>query len=284
VKRYSKKEKNMNPVTSFIKRYPQVVFWLIAWATSFFGFYMRALYPSDLWGFFVWGSFVGGALVTGIADGRGGLKTYFNRIVRWRVGIQWYAVALFLPLALRLAAFGLNIASGATVASNPQMPAWGDLIFDVVIIFFFIALGEEPGFRGFALPRLLIARSALAASLILGVLHTIWHLPLFITGEDPAITTTLIILSGSILITWLFNHARGSVLIIMILHTSVNFWGDIFRPLFTGPDVMKQEIWLTVAYVGAAVLLALVAGRELGRKPAAEAETMVVAEQPLAAK
>ena len=69
-------------------------------------------------------------------------------------------------------------------------------------------------------------------------------------------------------------------MIIMILHTSVNFWGDIFRPLFTGPDVMKQEIWLTVAYVGAAVLLALVAGRELGRKPAAEAETMLVAEQP----
>lgn len=274
----------MNSVTSLIKRYPQATFWLIAWATSFFGFYMRALYPSDLWVFFVWGSFLGGVLVTGIADGRRGLKTYFNRIVRWRVGVQWYLVAIFLPLMLRLAAFGLNLASGATMTSNPQMPTLGDLIFDLLIIFFFIALGEEPGFRGFALPRLMIARSALAASLILGVLHTIWHLPLFITGEDPAVPTTLIILSGAILITWVFNHARGSVLIIMILHTSVNLWGDVFRPLFTGPDVLKQEIWLTVAYVGAAILVAILAGRELGRAPAAAGEAAVVVDQPLAVK
>lgn len=273
----------MDPVTSFIKRYPQAVFWGIVWAASFFGYFMNVMYPSDFWGFMVWASFLGGALITAIDAGRSGLKTYFSRIVRWRVGIQWYAVALFLPLALRLVAFGLNIASGAAMPTSIQWPEWGDMLFELLIVFFFIALGEEPGFTGFSLPRFMVGRSALAASLIVGVLRTIWHLPLIITGEEP-LTIILIIIAGAVLITWLFNHTKGSVLLVMIMHTSLNLWVFFFQPLFSGAEAVRQETWLAVAFVGAAVLLALVAGWELGRKPAAEAEAMVVTEQPLAAK
>jgi membrane protease YdiL (CAAX protease family) len=198
----------MKPITSFIKRYPQGVFWGIAWLTFAFGWYMVKTQSSELWQLLIMGSFLGGALVTGIADGRSGLKTYFSRIVRWRVGIQWYAVALLLPLLLRLAAFGLNIVSGAKILPNIQWPSFGDLLADFLLILLVIALGEEPGFRGFALPRLLRGRTALMASLILGVLHTIWHAPVFITGDDPFITTTLIIISGAILNTWLFNNTN----------------------------------------------------------------------------
>ena len=233
----------MNSMTSFIKRHPQVTFWGIAYFTFFVGFLMYVLYPSDLWQLLIWGSFLGGALVTGIADGRSGLKTYFSRIVRWRVGLKWYAVALFLPLIMRLAAFGLTIASGANLSTNIQWPAWPDLIFEFFIVFFIIALGEEPGFRGFALPRLMVGRSALAASLILGGLHAIWHLPLFVTGSEPPIII-LIIISGAVLITWLFNHTQGSVLMIMLLHASVNLWVGVFNPLFSGADAARQTTWL----------------------------------------
>ena len=73
-----------------------------------------------------------------------------GRTIHWRVGQVWYAVVLLLPVAVTLAAAGINL-----------------------------ELGEEPGWRGFALPRLLVGHSALIAALILGVIHMVWHLPLF---------------------------------------------------------------------------------------------------------
>jgi membrane protease YdiL (CAAX protease family) len=272
----------MSGIASFIKRYPQATFWTIAWGTSFFGYYMSVRYPSDLWLFMIFGSFLGGALVTAVADGRGGLRTYFSRIVRWRVGIQWYAVALFLPLALRLAAFGLNIASGAAVPSNIQWPSWSTLFLESFIFSLIIALGEEPGFRGFALPRLLQNRPAIVASLILGVLHTIWHLPLLIAGEEPLIIIP-IILSGAIINTWLFNHTNGSVLIAMLLHASVDLWVGVFNPLFSPADLERQTLWLAAAYVAVAILLPVLTGRELGRRREATMETLT-GEQVMAAK
>jgi uncharacterized protein len=273
----------MNPVASFIKRYPQATFWVIAWATGYFGFYMNIKDPTHPWILAIYGTFLGGALVTAIADGRIGLIIYFSRIVHWRVRLKWYLVALFLPLVIRLVAFGLNIATGASVSPDYQMPAWSDLL----IAFFWpsllgIALAEEPGFRGFALPRLLLGRSALSASLLLGVLHAIWHLPLFIFGEDPP-ATILIVISGAILNTWLFNNTNGSVLICMVLHASVDLMVGIFNPLFSGADAQSHAFWQMVAFVVVAVLVIILTGRELGRKPTAAPDRMAV-DQPLATK
>jgi membrane protease YdiL (CAAX protease family) len=256
----------MKSIISFVKRHPQITFWGIAYVTFFVAYYLYVRYPSDLWQFAIWSVFLTGALVTHIADGRAGLKTYFSRIVRWRVGLKWYAVALFLPLVMRLAAVGLTLMSGATVSANIQWPAWSDLLIEALIVFFFIGLGEEPGFRGFALPRLLVGRSALAASLILGVLHSIWHLPMFVTGDIPP-ANLLIIMAGAVLITWLFNNTKGSVLMIMVLHASVNFWVGIFNPLFSGAAAQQQATWLAVVYVITAVILVLLTGPNLARKP-----------------
>ncbi len=273
----------MNPITSFIKRYPQAIFWGIAWSTWFFGWYMSSKYPSDLWFLFIYGPFLTGALVTAIADGRSGLKTFFSRMVRWRVGIKWYAVALFLPLVIRLAAFGLNILSGATMPTNIHLPTWNELIAAFLFpSFLLIALGEEPGFRGFALPRLLVGRSALAASLILGVLHAIWHIPLFIFGSDPPIIVVMVI-SGAVLNTWLFNNTNGSVLLAMLLHASIDLMVGIFNPLFSGADAERYLLMQAVVFVAIAVLLPILTGRELGRKPETTMETMI-ADQPLMAK
>jgi len=272
----------MNPITSFIKRHPQISFWLIAWSSGFFAFIMNVKYPEGPWMFFLYGTFLGGALVTGIADGRSGLKEYFSRIVRWRVGIQWYAIALFTPLVLRLVAFGLNIAFGAKMAMEFHWPAGSELLLGFLWPSFLgIALAEEPGFRGFALPRLLVGRSAIAASLILGVLHAIWHLPLFISGEDPTIVI-LIIVSGAVLNTWLFNKTNGSILIAMLLHASVDIMVGIFNPLFSGADAVRQTNLLAFAFVVMAILLPILTGKELGRKPEAVMDTMAT-DQPVAA-
>jgi uncharacterized protein len=282
------KENDMSTITTFIKRYPQATFWLIAWASWFLGWFLFVMYPSDLWNLVIYTPFLTGILVTAIADGRPGLKTFFSRIVRWRVGIQWYAVALFTPVVLYLIAAGMNVLSGATIATNIQLPPMGDLITGIVIFsFLLVALGEEPGFRGFALPRLLVGRSAIAAALIFGVLHAIWHIPTFLGGDLTGILTTiLIILSGAVLNTWLFNHTNGSVFMAMLLHTSIDVVsGDtgLLRSLFSGADFERQAIWLAVVYVGMAILLPVLAGKELGRKPETAID-MMAKEQPALAR
>jgi membrane protease YdiL (CAAX protease family) len=192
------------------------------------------------------------------------------------------------PPVLYLAAAGLNVLSGATMATNIQWPAWSDFIAEILIIsFLMIALGEEPGFRGFALPRLLVGRSAIAAALIFGVLHAIWHVPTFLGGNAIAILSTiLIIISGAVLNTWLFNHTNGSVFMAMLLHVSIDtVSGDrgLLKLLFSGADLERQGVWLAVVYVGMAILLPILAGRELGRKRETVMPAVVV-DQPLLAK
>jgi membrane protease YdiL (CAAX protease family) len=283
----------MNAITSFIKRHPQVTFWGIACTTFFLAAFLSDI---GLWGLLIYGSFLGGAFVTGVVDGRSGLKTYFSRIVRWRVGLQWYAVALLLPLALNLAAFGLNIASGAALPTNLQWPAWTAIL----TAFFWpgllgIALAEEPGFSGFALPRFLVGRSALAAALIVGALRALWHLPFFIGMLSEGnfigiLNLALIVISGSVFFTWLFNNTNGSVLIAMLLHASVDvFGGDggplTFGPLFSGfsaADLVRQDIFEAVAFVVAAILIIILTKFALGRKPEAAVDTLAT-EQPVLA-
>jgi membrane protease YdiL (CAAX protease family) len=254
-------------ITTVFRRHPQPIFWAIAWSTSCVGWYMNARYPSLLWAFMIWGPLVGGALVTAIADGPLATRVYFSRIVRWRVGWRWYLVALCLPLAIRLAALGLTLLSGATLATNAPLPAGPDLVFEVIFYVFFVALGEEPGFRGFALPRFMVGRSALAASLIVGVLHAIWHVPLFLFGGESAVTTVPIVIAGSVLFTWLFNNTGGSVLLAMILHASVDISLLFFAPLVTDTGASVQMTWLVVVFLATAALLVARYGRELGRRP-----------------
>jgi membrane protease YdiL (CAAX protease family) len=256
----------MIALVSYMKRYPQTTFWFIAWATSFFGWYMSTVYPSDLWILSVFGSFFGGLLVSRIADGKEGLKTYLRRIIRWRIGWKWFAIALLLPLVLRFVALGLTVATGAAFPAVIPWPSFSELIVEFAIVFFIIALAEEPGFRGFALPKLLESHSALAASLILGALHAIWHAPLFILGQEPLVLV-LIIISGAVLNTWLFNNTGGSVLIAMFLHASVNLWVGFFNPLFEGAELAMQTTWLAVVFVAMAALLVVCTGKDLGRKP-----------------
>jgi membrane protease YdiL (CAAX protease family) len=260
----------MNPITSFIKRYPQAVFWGIAYLISGGGYTLSVMYPSDFWPFVIWGIALGGALVTGIADGRTGLKTYFSRIVRVRAGIQWYAIALLTPFALAFIAYALTIMMGAKVSR--QLPAFGD-VSGLFILFFLTNAMEEPGFRGFSLPRFMKTRSAFTASLIVGVLHAIWHLPLYIAGEQ-GLVDFLHPLCGAFLFTWIFNHTNGSVFLAMLLHASNDIASRFFGSVFSEADFTAYSLWLGGAFVVMVILLRVFAGQELGRKPEAAMDTL----------
>jgi membrane protease YdiL (CAAX protease family) len=125
-------------------------------------------------------------VLTAIVFGRRALRKLLGRLLIWRVNPLWYLVVILGPVALTGAVVGLNALMGGPSLSL-GMPLLGAAIFLGFSIFPGGALGEEIGWRGYALPRLQARRSALSASLMLAPIWALWHLPLWLTG-DPVRT------------------------------------------------------------------------------------------------
>jgi membrane protease YdiL (CAAX protease family) len=271
----------MNPITSFVKHYPLAIFFAIAYITSFVGGYLAEVYPSDIWAIFVYGPMIGAFVVTAIAEGRDGLRVWFGRIFRWRVGIQWYIVAFFLPLVIQLIALGLNVLIGAPLPTAAQWGSWPNYLMEFVFIFLFIGVAEEPGFRGFALDRLLKSHSALTATLMIWALHTIWHLPLFLNGSETLILIP-IILAGSFVFTWIYQGTGGSVFLVMIFHAMVNTGRFYFSSLLNEAGQERQLILMLAVYSAFVIILVVKNWANLSRQPEFETES-VTADPQLAA-
>src|SRR5688572_10882110 len=207
------------------------------------------------------GPFVAALIVTGIAGGWPGIRDLLARIVRGRIGLRWYAVIFGLPVVLCAMALAIMAAFGQ-VGSMPTATAWRELPERFIFIFLFIGLGEEPGWRGFALLRLQKTYSPLRASLILAPIWALWHLPLM--GNEfplPIIPAFLIsLLAGTLIQTWLFNRTKGSVFAQMLFHSTVNTVGaGLIFPLFKGNVFVA--FWYLYALLWLAVALVLAASR-----------------------
>jgi membrane protease YdiL (CAAX protease family) len=219
------------------------------------------------------GPFLAALLVLAVTEGKSGVVGLLRRMVRWRVGIQWYAVALLLPIVVILAAAALNVflLGAQRTSSVADLGGWSSFLLLFLLSLLipgFAGTWEEPGFRGYALPRLQFRYSALIASLILGVLWAFWHLPFVVTGEHIWIDATLFIIEWSIVYTWLFNNAKGSVLIVMLFHAMNNTFSSAFESqMFSGADSVNQA-WLRLALWGVvAIVLVIVYGSQnLSRK------------------
>ena len=252
----------MKTLTDFVKRHPLIAFFVRAYALTWPLIPLVSLSP--LWGFpALFGPATAAIVVAAVADGRAGLKDLLGRVVRWRVGARWYAVALGLPVILALAAAGLHLALGA----RSSIEFGGLSVLNFVV--FVLIVGEELGWRGYALPRLLARRSALAASLILGVLWGLWHLPTFFVPGAPQhglpITAFLLLtIAYSVLFTWIYLHTGGSVLLATLFHGAIN----LSQGLLLGGLDPARTYWLLAAVYGlAALVLASGWARTLGEPP-----------------
>src|SRR3712207_7946494 len=161
----------MSRLLSAVRRRPIVTFFLLAYALSWWPsiFYAFGSLPQPIAGF---GPFLAAVLVLAITGGKTGIVRLLRRMVQWRVGLRWYAVALLLPVAITLAAAVFNVLMGARAPSATELGGWTGLFSTFAILLLVPGLGgawEEPGWRGYALPRLQTRRSALVASLILWV-------------------------------------------------------------------------------------------------------------------
>jgi membrane protease YdiL (CAAX protease family) len=136
-------------------------------------------------------------------------------------------------------------------------------------ILFFLVVGEEIGWRGYALPRLLATRSMLSASLILGVLWGAWHLPtFFIPGlpqhSIPFSAFMLLTIAYSMLFTWMYLRTAGSVLIATVFHGSINFSQGFF---LDGIDPAREYWLLALVWWVAALVVLVGTGTTFVRRP-----------------
>jgi membrane protease YdiL (CAAX protease family) len=216
------------------------------------------------------GPTVGAFVMTALTEGRAGVVRLLRRYVQWRVGIQWYLfVLLGIPVIILL---GTIVVPGAWQSFDPIV---GTLLvaYPLAFLLTFLLggpLGEEPGWRGFALPRLQERHGPLWGSVILGLLWAFWHFPLFWSGvwTPPTLANivmfTLMITALTIIMTWVFNHANGSLLLTMLMHASFNtFANKMAAPLFPAP--ILQDYGLLPVLIGftvtAVVLIAVTRGR-----------------------
>jgi membrane protease YdiL (CAAX protease family) len=176
-------------------------------------------------------------VVTALESGRAGLRSLLDRVVRWRVAPVWYGVAILGPIALMLAAIALHVVLGGQPPSlGLLIGALPTLLIYIVYMMLTVALGEEVGWRGYALPALQARYSALIASLILGVMWALWHLPVFFNPDTfysnlPFGLWLAYLIPFAVLITWVFNSAGGSVLMAMFFHAVLNASGELWKTI-----------------------------------------------------
>lgn len=203
-------------IKGLFTRNPLVAFFALTFAFSW------SIVP--IGGFLPIGPLIAALVVLAIIEGRAGLADLGRRMLRWRVGKRWYAFAIVVPLAMVSAVIGISFALGTPVSVLDSLDPWYLLI--ALFLFRLInpmdgPMGEEPGWRGFALPRLQADRSPLVATLILGVIVAAWHLPLvFLPGEDFSPVFLLGSFGITFMYTWIFNHTGGSVLMTITAHAA----------------------------------------------------------------
>ena len=243
----------MSTPVNWIRRHRLVSFFVLAYVIAWgpWPFYAAGMLPEPM--FPAIGPLVAALVVASITEGWAGLRELGSQIIRWRVGWQWYAVAVAVPLAVIFASVLGNAGFGAT-------PDWSKLTLSAIAMTFAVRiinpldgpLGEEPGYRGYAVPRMQARWSPLVSTAILGVLIAIWHLPLIVNGQG---TISYIGLPTTFCVTffyvWLFNRTGGSVLLTLLSH---NVQGTITIGSFgySAAEMNRMEwlgffAWLVVA-------------------------------------
>jgi membrane protease YdiL (CAAX protease family) len=227
-----------------------------------------------------WGPFFAALAMTGILEGKSGVKKLLSSLLVWRVGLRWWLVVLLLVPVLLLVAMGIYVLQGGALGRfDPGQ--WYAVLLAPVFALLFGPLGEELGWRGYALPRLQRNYSALWSSVIVGVLWAFWHAPAYWAPAGTAISgqpVTLLAVGWyviftigiSILHTWIYNNTKASVLLAVLFHAM--YTSGLLFPLF--PDISLKALNQTVRVVAipiwvmAVLVIALFGAARLSRKPA----------------
>jgi membrane protease YdiL (CAAX protease family) len=263
-------EREEHRMRSRIARHPVVAFFIVTCAFSWilWGLMIASQrgslpfrFPTNWTGSF--GPFFGAIVVAAALKGGAGVRDLLRPVLRWRFGPRWYffvVIGIVLPF---LAAIGIYALLGRSVSIGRTELAAGLKtlpLYYVVILLIGGPLGEEIGWRGFALPRLLERRGMLGASLVVFAMWFAWHVPLFwlegAAQKGSSIPVfALLVLASSVIFTWTYVGTGGSLLAVLLLHASINTFGFAF-----GQAAPALDADPVLGLVTAAVFAAFAAG------------------------
>ena len=208
------------------------------------------------------GTFAPGLVAVGLtarAGGADGVRALLAPMFQWRVPARWYVFAISFMVAIKLA-FAL-----VHRVVNGEWPRFGSMPLYLLIGATLLSTGvggqsgEEVGWRGYALPRLAERLGLGGASVLLGVIWAVWHLPLFyLHGVDTYgqsfAAYLLQVIAFSVTIAWLYWRTEGSLLLTMLMHAAINNTKDIVPAV---PRVPTNPLlpwatpssWITTALV-----------------------------------
>jgi membrane protease YdiL (CAAX protease family) len=274
-----------------IRRHPLFFFFLFTFTFSwiflaaevfaFWGFFpndSRLLSVINM--FFTFGPTFGAIVTIGIVEGRAGLHQLWTRLKQWRAGWQWYLFILVgIPALMLLALIILPGILASFKGLTPIVIVQYPLNF-LVVWFFGGPLGEEIGWRGFALPRMQPRYGPLLGTLILGVPWAFWHLPQFLTpyqggGPGTSLATLLtnfslffvFVMALAIIMTWLFNHTKGSIFFAVTTHACVDTPVVVLIPLFLAANFISQTLAFALGFGVIALLIVVLTRGRLGYRP-----------------
>ena len=243
-------------IAAALRKYPLTSFFTLTLVVTWLAF-IPYYSSTDSIPWFTFGPMVAGIIMAAVTGGWKQVKSLLAAPFRWKVHPIWYVAAIGLPLASQYISVLLNPMFGSAAPSWRNIPPVSEIIPMVAILLVFSGpIGEEIGWRGFALPRLLEKYSALSASLTIGVVWAVWHLPLILVNDFTA-HGALMPVVASIVFTWVFQNSKGSVLLAILMHASYQNSVRYLGKVFTDGDHVQQQwlgngIWLAMI---AAILL-----------------------------
>jgi uncharacterized protein len=271
-----------NPNNSWIKKYQLIFFFVLTYLIAF-GVMLPFIYlnPTNplrpwslVWFFYAFSPSISALIIAAICGGMPEIKRLLSGFTHWKVGIYWYFWTAFLilgPLVITLTYKALG-KPGAGINPGETLPSmFGILLFTL----FSGPIAEELGWRGFALPRLQAKYNALVSSLILGVIWTCWHIPLFfVTGATqmsiPFPIYLVLVTTISVYITWLYNNTKGSLIITILAHYAYNLTGFLTGVLGLMPAMLFYIIAGSLLGLTTIAVVFVFGQRYLSKKPVSE--------------
>jgi len=274
-----------SPLRIWIKEHPLLSFFILSFFLAWVPWLVVGIVnPTLLTAFALigaWAPTVSAILLSGILDGKTGIRELLKRVLRWRVGILWYVIVILGVAFIGIAAIALHMLLGGAFP-QPTLPAglpadqwyWFLPIIYLSNIFLGGPIAEELGWRGFALPKLQARIGALYASLFIGVVWGLWHLPFFffpegasVVGNLPLVFYLPLITAWSVLFAWIFNNTNGSVLMMILFHAAINTtMGSLglFQISSEGTRLLVLNIVLT--WIVVALIVMIFGPAQLARK------------------
>ena len=230
------------------------------------------------------GPFLSAVAMVSRRAGLRGLGEFLGQALRWRAGLQWYAAVLLAPAVIRIVVLFVHVSKGGTLPDFSDATRWLAVPSTFLVVLLLGGpTGEEFGWRGFLLQRVQPVTGMLWAAVVIGVITTLWHLPLFLIPDTaqshlPFALFAVRTVALSIISTWLYNGTRRSLLFVLLFHASLNTWPNTLY-ILDAQRTLGPYISATIIYTGWAVqlvVLGLLRGRGDRRAPM-EAEPAVAA-------